>query len=188
MRATITEFIKMCHLCAVYKSSINPKIPISLRQIEPVPKNTVWSFDVIDGFPKHRNSGSILSIIEYYSGYRIITPLKNTHSSEIARIIEKEIIATFGPPKLMITDGGSNLLRSKNLKKLTHFYGIQSYVTSPYHPVSHGRIEVSHRAITMLIKIAGEQLQRPWFDICSFVQIALNSRPSSTLGGHSPMY
>ena len=55
MRATITEFIKMCHLCAVYKSSINPKIPISLRQIEPVPKNTVWSFDVIDGFPKHRN-------------------------------------------------------------------------------------------------------------------------------------
>ena len=188
MRATITEFIKMCHLCAVYKSSINPKIPISLRQIEPVPKNTVWSFDVIDGFPKHRNSGSILSIIEYYSGYRIITPLKNTHSSEIARIIEKEIIATFGPPKLMITDGGSNLLRSKNLKKLTHFYGIQSYVTSPYHPASHGRIEVSHRAITMLIKIAGEQLQRPWFDICSFVQIALNSRPSSTLGGHSPMY
>ena len=188
MRATITEFIKMCHLCAVYKSTTNPKIPISLRQIEPVPKNTVWSFDVIDGFPKHRNSGSILSIVEYYSGYRIITPLKNTHSSEIARIIEKEIIATFGPPKLMITDGGSNLLRSKNLKKLTHFYGIQSYVTSPYHPASHGRIEVSHRAITMLIKIAGEQLQRPWFDICSFVQIALNSRPSSTLGGHSPMY
>jgi len=188
MRSSITEFIRMCHLCAVYKSTSTPKIPIASRELDPVPKNTVWSFDVIDGFPKHRNSGSILSMVEYYSGYRIITPLKNTHSTEIARIIEKEIIATFGPPKLMITDGGSNLLRSQNLKKLTHFYGIQSYVTSPYHPASHGRIEVSHRAITMLIKIAGEHLQRPWFDICAFVQIALNSRPSSTLGGHSPMY
>jgi len=188
MRATITEFIKMCHLCAVYKSSTTPKVPVANRDLDPVPKNTVWSFDVIDGFPKFRNSGSILSMVEYYSGYRIVTPLKNTHSSEIARIIEKEIIATFGPPRLMITDGGSNLLRSKNLRKLTHFYGIQSYVTSPYHPASHGRIEVSHQAITMLIKIAGEHLQRPWFDICSFVQIALNSRPSVTLGGHSPMY
>ena len=188
MRATIIEFIRMCHLCAVYKSTTTPKIPIASRQLDPVPKNTVWSFDVIDGFPKYRNSGSILSMVEYYSGYRLITPLRNTHSTEIARIIEKEIIATFGPPRLMITDGGTNLLRSKNLKKLTHFYGIQSYVTSPYHPASHGRIEVSHKAITMLIKIAGEHLQRPWFDICSFVQIALNSRPSSTLGGHSPMY
>jgi len=188
MRASITEFVRMCHLCAVYKSTTSPKIPIASRELDPVPKNTVWSFDVIDGFPKHRNSGSILSMVEYYSGYRVITPLKNTLSTEIARIIEKEIIATFGPPRLMITDGGSNLLRSKNLKKLTHFYGIQSYVTSPYHPASHGRIEVSHRAITMLIKIAGEHLQRPWFDICAFVQIALNSRPSSTLGGHSPMY
>jgi len=156
--------------------------------LDPVPKNTVWSFDIIEGFPKHRNSGSILSMVEYHSGYRIVTPLRVTHSLEIARIIEKEIIATFGPPKLMITDGGTNLLRSKNLKKLTHFYGIQSYVTSPYHPASHGRVEVSHRAIVTLIRIASEHLQRPWFDICSFVQIALNSRPSSTLGGHSPMY
>ena len=188
MRATITEFIKMCHLCAVYKSSTAPKIPIAPRELDPVPKNTVWSFDIIEGFPKHRNSGSILSMVEYHSGYRIVTPLRVTHSLEIARIIEKEIIATFGPPKLMITDGGTNLLRSKNLKKLTHFYGIQSYVTSPYHPASHGRVEVSHRAIVTLIRIASEHLQRPWFDICSFVQIALNSRPSSTLGGHSPMY
>ena len=188
MRATITEFIKMCHLCAVYKSSTAPKIPIAPRELDPVPKNTVWSFDIIDGFPKHRNSGSILSMVEYHSGYRIITPLRATHSSEIARIVEKEIIATFGPPRLMITDGGTNLLRSKNFKKLTYFYGVQSYVTSPYHPASHGRVEVSHRAIITLIKIASEHLQRPWFDICSFVQIALNSRPSSTLGGHSPMY
>jgi hypothetical protein len=188
MKATIIEFVKMCHLCAVYKSTTHPKIPLASRDLDPVPKNTVWSFDVIDGFPKHRNSGSILSMVEYYSGYRIIVPLNVTHSSEIARIVEREIIATFGPPKLMITDGGTNLLRSKNFKKLTHFYGIQSYVTSPYHPASHGRIEVSHRAIITLIRIAGEHLQRPWFDICAFVQIALNSRPSTTLGGRSPMY
>ena len=91
------------------------KIPIAPRQLDPVPKYTAWSFDVVDGFPKHRNSWSILSMVEYYSGYKIITPLKSMYFQEIARIIEKEIIATFGPPRLIITDGGSNLLRSKNL-------------------------------------------------------------------------
>jgi hypothetical protein len=122
MRATITEFIKMCHLCAVYKSSTTPKVPVANRDLDPVPKNTVWSFDVIDGFPKFRNSGSILSMVEYYSGYRIVTPLKNTHSSEIARIIEKEIIATFGPPRLMITDGGSsNLVEKQKSSKIDPF-------------------------------------------------------------------
>ena len=75
MRATVTEFIKMCHLCAVYKGTTCPKIPIAPRQLDPVPKYTAWSFDVVDGFPKHRNSWSILSMVEYYSGYKIITRL-----------------------------------------------------------------------------------------------------------------
>ena len=188
LKATINDFTRMCHLCTIYKASTAPKVPIGLRELDPVPKGFCWSLDIVEGMPKYRNSGSFLSMVEYYSGYRIITPLKYSTSAEVARIIEKEIIATFGPPKLLISDGGSNLLKSKNVKKLTNFYGIDAKITSPYHPASHGRIEVSHQAITTLLNITSESLSRPWFDLCSFVQIALNSRPSNILAGKSPMY
>jgi len=188
LKATVNDFVKMCHLCAIYKASTAPKIPIGLRELDPVPKGFCWSLDVVEGLPKYKNSGSFLSMVEYYSGYRIITPLKYSTSAEVARIIEKEIIATFGPPKLLISDGGSNLLRSKNVKKITNFYGIETKITSPYHPASHGRIEVSHQSIVILLNIVSESLSRPWFDLCSFVQIALNSRASTTLAGKTPMY
>ena len=188
MKPTISEFIKMCHLCAVYKSSTSPKVPMGKRDVDPVAKATVWSLDVVEGMPVFNRSDSFLSMVEYYSGFRIITPLKYKTSAEVAGIIEGKVISIFGPPKLMISDGGTNLLKSKNVKKLCHRYGIQTHVTMPFHPASHGRIEVSHQAIITLLKIARETWNESWHNLCNFVQLALNSRPSATLGGHSPMY
>ena len=188
MFSTIRQFVQLCHLCAVYKASTSPKIPVGLRDLDPAPKNSIYSLDIVEGLPSFKNSGSYLSIVEYYSGYRIIVPLKYSTSKEIAGIIEKDIICTFGPPLLIISDNGTNLLKSKNVKKLCNFYGIQTHLTSPYHASSHGRIEVSHQSITTLLKICSENLSKPWYELCSFVQLALNSRPSTTLGGLTPMY
>jgi len=188
MKPTIAEFIKMCHLCAVYKSSTLPKVPMGKRDVDPVAKSTVWSLDVVEGMPIFNRSDSFLSMVEYYSGFRIITPLKYKTSAEVAKIIEAKIISIFGPPRLMISDGGTNLLKSKNVKKLCNRYGIQTHITTPFHPASHGRIEVSHQSIITLLKIAREMWNESWHNLCNFVQLALNSRPSSTLGGHSPMY
>jgi len=188
MFETVREFINLCHLCAVYKACTQPRTPLGLRNLEPAPKGAIWSLDVVEGMSTYRNSGSYLSIVEYYTGYRIIVPLKYSTAAEVAKIIEKDIISTFGPPLLMISDGGSNLLRSAQVKKLLNFYGVQSHITSPYHPASHGRIEISHASITTLLKISSESLKKPWFELCPFVQLALNCRPSTTLGGKSPMY
>jgi len=142
----------------------------------------------VEGLTSYKNSGSYLSIVEYFTGYRIIVPLVHSTAQEIAQIIERQIISTFGPPLLMISDGGTNLLKSKKVKELLTFYGIQDHITTPYHPASHGRIEVSHQAITNLLKMSSDSLKKPWFELCAFVQLALNCRPSSILGGKTPMY
>ncbi len=138
--------------------------PVVVVDVEPVVVDFVDEEDVsgyvvvvvegvvVEGMSTYRNSGSYLSIVEYYTGYRIIVPLKYSTAAEVAKIIEKDIISTFGPPLLMISDGGSNLLRSAQVKKLLNFYGVQSHITSPYHPASHGRIEISHASITTLLK------------------------------------
>jgi len=188
MFKTVREFLNMCHLCAVYKASTAPRTPVNLREIEPPPKNAIWSLDVVEGMTSYKNSGSYLSIVEYFTGYRTIVPLVHSTAREVAQIIERQIIATFGPPLLMISDGGTNLLKSKVVKELLTFYGIQDHITTPYHPASHGRIEVSHQAVTNLLKMSSDQLKKPWFELCAFVQLALNCRPSTTLGGKTPMY
>ena len=188
MFKTVREFLNMCHLCAVYKASTAPRTPVNLREIEPSPKNAIWSLDVVEGMTSYKNTGSYLSIVEYFTGYRIIVPLLYSTAKEVAQIIERQIISTFGPPMLMISDGGTNLLKSKKVKELLTFYGIQTHITTPYHPASHGRIEVSHQAITNLLKMSSDSLKKPWFELCSFVQLALNCRPSTTLGGKTPMY
>ncbi len=189
MFQTVREFIQLCHLCAIYKACTQPKIPLAKRELDPAPKCAIWSIDQVDGLVETRGiSGSFLSMVEYHSGFRIVVPLKNTTSAEIAKIIEKDLIANFGVPLLIVSDGGTNLLKSKNVKRLLNFYGTQSHISSAYHPASHGRIEVSHQAILSLLKMTSETLGKPWYELCSFVQLALNSRPSKILGGKSPNY
>ena len=188
MFSTVREFLNLCHLCAIFKTSNQARTPVNLRDIDPPPKNAIWSLDVVEGMTSYRNTGSYLSIVEYFTGYRIIVPLLHSTAKEVAQIIERQIISTFGPPLLMISDGGTNLLKSKAVKELLNFYGIQDHITSPYHPASHGRIEVSHQSVTTLLKISSDSLGKPWFELCAFVQLALNCRPSTTLGGKTPMY
>lgn len=184
----VKKFTELCHLCAVYKSCTQPKTPLAERELEPAPCNYIWSIDVVEGMPTYKGSTAYLSMVEYYSGYRLIVALKYKTATEIRNILETYLIAVFGPPVLIISDGGSNLLKSNAVKTMLSQYGVQSHITTPYSPKSHGRIEVSHKAITILLNIASEMLNKSWYVLIPFVQIALNCRPSSIHRGLTPFF
>ena len=182
------DFTTSCHLCCVNKFDHLPKESLSRGAYFPCRKFDLWSVDVVTGLPKYRNSGSFLSCIEYYTSYCLILPLKYETAAEVATLIESRIFAVFGCPKAMLSDGGSNLLVSEKVRRLLNWYSSKVLVSSPYSPKSHGKIERTNYTITTLLRILSQQLDLSWYNICPLAQLAINTRPSKALDGHSPYY
>ena len=86
----------------------------------------------------------------------------------------------------MVSDGGSNLLSSKEFKSFLAFYGIQGHVTSPNVAKTHGTIEASNRRISELLRILSAQHKVAWPNILPYVCLNLNSSSYAHLENLSP--
>ena len=79
----------------------------------------------------------IVTAIDYATRWPVAQATKEHKGNNIQRFIGKEIIAKFGPPKMLITDGGPELAADATRAYLTK-NGIQHTFSSPYHPQSNG--------------------------------------------------
>jgi hypothetical protein len=188
MQEEIANFVSGCHLCAVFKADKTGKPTMAENTIWPAAKFAVWSIDVVSGFPSHKHTGQYLSAIEYHSSFKLIIPLKSATGDEIATILEQRIISVFGPPRMFLSDSGSNLLLNQKIIHLCLLYNIHRHITTPYAPFTHGFIETSHSYINNLLRTLLHQLDLPWHKLCALAQISLNTASCKALGGYSPYF
>lgn len=71
--------------------------------------------------------------------------------NNIRRFIEKEIVNEIKTPKLIITDGGPNIVANATNAWLDK-QGISQKVTTPYHSQANGRIDRLNRSLTMALE------------------------------------
>ena len=190
MNAACKEFCRACVLCSTSKYSNNSKMKIDENTIHPVlRKNSVFSLDICQGFPKHRNfTGSFLTIQDLHTNFRILTPLAHETANEVATILEERLISIWGAPELLISDGGTNLLRSQAVQNLCTRYNVRTHITTANAPQTHGTIERSQLTICNLLRTLETQVDLPFPKLLSMTQLALNSTPTVTLAGNSPLY
>lgn len=80
-------------------------------------------------------------ILDVFSRYLWLRPLKSKHSIEIARHLE-DIYIKHGPPRVLQHDQGKEFKGA--VKKDTESLQVKIIVSSPYHPQSQGKVEMSH--------------------------------------------
>ena len=188
LKSEIVEFTRSCHLCLLNKhSNLAPEV-LKSNTIYPCRKNEVWSIDIVQGFTKYKNQGSFLTAVEFFSSFTVVHALKTETAEEVANAFETRVIANWGAPRLVLSDGASNMAGSKKFTEMLRFYGIKRHITTAFASKTNGRCEQRNLEVANLIRILTQQLDRPWPQIASFAQLALNSKASDTLGGQTPQF
>ena len=185
-REKIADFVRGCYFCQVCKPPLAhiPYLHVPL----PAFKNSTWGIDLVEGLPEYRGFKTYLTAVEYYSSFKILIPLNNTTAKRIAKEIENHILSVFPGIHTLYSDGGSNLLASKEVKLLCQWYGVQPRVGLPMASWSRGRVEIANRYSQELLAIFMLQFKFPWVNLLKYVQRALNNRPIKCMEGKTPNF
>ncbi len=186
LRSKLSRFTKACHLCIKWKANTMRSIELGCAPL-PTSKLTTWHMDLVTGFPSIGGLDGYLSLLDPFSGFRLAIPIRSTVTAKgIAAILRTYIIQVFGPPEAFVSDGGSNLLRSDELRRFCAFHNIRSFVLVANHSPSHGRIEVTNKSTSELVNILSDTHGLPWLQVLGLAVFHLNSKPRCYFEGLSP--
>ena len=120
----------------------------------------------------------ILLAVDYVSRWVEAVAMRKANSKIVQKFLT-DLISRFGHPKILISDGGSNLVNSL-IRNFMQKNRIEHQVSTPYHPQTNGLAEVSNREIKSIIQkivrpnsyftVNGQQLKpcvEPWPNACT---------------------
>jgi len=148
IRKICKEVCKRCILCLKRKSVKSIKVPPgSITATDSLQKLCI---DIAGPFPNCKDYRYILVIVDTFSNYPCIVPLKSLRSVEIAKAIEVKWISTFGSPKQIHSDNAP-YFSGPEIKKMASLYNIQLTHSSPYYPQANGKVERFMRTIKDMV-------------------------------------
>lgn len=98
----------------------------------------------------------LLTVMCVITRFPEAVPLRNITANAITKFF-----TTFGLPKVVQTDQGTNFL-SKIFRQTLKALGISHSVSSAYHPESHGAIERWHQTLKSTLKKFCYDTERDW--------------------------
>ena len=120
----------------------------------------------------------ILTIIDHFSRYLVMVPLKNQTAETVAKKLNRKYISIFGVPNIVLTDQGTNFL-SNLMSDICKLYDITKLRTVAYWPQGNGRCERVHRTIKKMLSHYVNDTHTNWRKILPYIVAAYNNRPHS---------
>ena len=140
MENDISRVIGECKECSHNKNK-NGRIRAPLQSIIGEKPFQIIGIDITGPFKSTKYGYKyILGIIDYFSKYISLIPLKNIEAENIAKLLWSQWISKFGPPEQIHSDCGSNF-QSRFFAEYCRVLGIKKTFTSPYYPQSDGLVE-----------------------------------------------
>ena len=96
------------------------------------------------------NNQYLLTMIDRFTRYITIVPLKDTTSRSIITAFNQNYVSVFGIPSVITTDNAS-YFKSKEFVKFTRNVGIKMMYAIPYSPWMNGMIERVHSKLKPLV-------------------------------------
>ena len=180
MRRDITNHCSTCAACESFRSP-NSKHQAPLRSITTDHPLQMVFADIAELPISRRGYRYILVIVDHFSKYVNIYPMKNQTAQTVAKHIFEDYVQEHGVPETLHTDQGRQF-ESRLVQQLCEKLGIRKSRSSPYHPQGAGIVERANRVIK-------EQLARyiadqggDWDSHLHQLQLAYNSSVHSTTG------
>ena len=195
MRDTIKSVVDTCHSCQSVKggrSALNTAFKSSaIKSVSRKAPFEMISIDICGPLPMTKSGNRyIVSIIDKFSRFCLLVPVKNIKTTTIIKAYERWI-SLFGPPHSVLSDNGSQFV-SEMFKKYNESLDIKQKFSSPYYPESNGQVERLHRWIKERLTLISVDLgtnfvdgDDDWDQYISLIQHSYNSTPNS-MTSYSP--
>lgn len=192
MRQYVEKYIECCIPC-LYAKPLAGRKPGFLYPIEkrPIPFDTIH----IDHLGPFEKSGlgnlHILVIIDAFSKYCLLKPVKSTKTRYIVTYLENQFLL-FGVPRRIISDRGS-AFTSRRFKEFCRKHNIKHIQNAVATPRANGQVERIHQSI--IAGLTATQSLQQWDKETPKLQFAmnntthrtLNKTPHQVLMGYSPI-
>ena len=179
IRDDIKEYVNDCIPCAQRKVCVKKsRQMLNISATKPFEKVMI---DITGPLKPCKNGYRyLLGIVDVYSRFIMLIPIRSTESKSIIKILETRWFTMFGCPDILVSDAASNL-NSSLIEDLLGEYGILKVCTSPYHPQSNGIIERYFRTIKDMIYATVNGYGVDWVDALPFVEVGLREAQHSAI-------
>lgn len=137
--------------------------------------------DVAGPLPSCSGYKYFLAIIDSFSKYILLAPMKTGQSEEICTILFGKWFTYFGAPQQLHSDRGLNL-NSKEVNELCRQFGTIKTQTSPYHPEGNGMCERLIRTVKDAIFCTTQSMNMNWVEVLDLINMSLRGSSNVTLG------
>ena len=175
MENDISRVIGECKECSNNKNK-NGRIRAPLQSIIGEKPFQIIGIDITGPFKSTKYGYKyILGIIDYFSKYISLIPLKNIEAENIAKLLWSQWISKFGPPEQIHSDCGSNF-QSRFFAEYCRVLGIKKTFTSPYYPQSDGLVErLFGTSKSMIAAVLEERRSQDWSEILPVIEFGLRT-------------
>ena len=188
MRQRIRRELEQCVECK--KNKANRHLPYGEIQIPEAPTKP-WEIITMDWINKLPPSEQPMTKIRYDSiwvvtckltKYARFIPYQEASTAEdLAYWFNKEIVANHGMPRAIISDR-DKLITSRFWQTLTKQMGVQSKLSTAYHPQTNGQTERMNQTLEQYLRFYINYRQDNWVELLPTAQFAANSAISETTG------
>ena len=176
----VERWTRNCHTCRRATSSREAKQGV-LRPL-PIP-DRAWqdlSMDLITHLPESDEYNAILVVVDRLTKMRHFIPCCSTcDAEEVARLFINHVWKLHGLPRTIVSDRGPQFV-SEFWKHLTCRLGIQSLLSTAYHPETDGQTERANSFLEQYLRSQVSYLQDDWARWLPLAEFATNNATSES--------
>ena len=188
MKRKVTEFIRNCEECAKNKPSRHKPYGESQQMDLPEAAWDTITMDFVVKLPRSEDPvtkvkyDSILVVVDKLTKYAHLILWRETGTaSELANVLLKELVSQRGLPTKIISDR-DKLFTSKFWNTWTRQLGIDTRMSTAYHPQTDGQTERTNQTMEQYLRHYVNHRQDDWVELLPMAQFAYNNQQHSMTG------
>lgn len=193
LKSDVVKYCRSCHVCQLVgkPNQIIPPAPLCPIPIVGEPFEHLI-LDCVGPLPKTKTGHRyLLTMMCTATRFPEAVPLRSLSTKAVLRSLIK-FFSTFGLPKIVQTDQGSNFM-SRVFKQVLTQLNIKHHVASAYHPESQGALERFHQTLKSMLRTYCADSAKDWdeglplllFAVRETTQESLGFSPADLVFGHT---